>query len=310
VNDPAIPSAKPAVAVIIPTRNRKELLERAIASALRQTVAVQILVMDDGSTDGTEQLVRERYPAAHYQRVETPIGPACQRNRGAEATTAPYLLTLDDDCILQSPATLAQTLALFGHPRVAAVAIPFVNLLEDQRVRIAAPDSQRLWVTYKFWGGMVCFRRDAYLRAGGYREYLYMHVEEPDLAMRLLGAGYVIRLSTVDAIHHYESPLRDHVRLDMLGPRNHILFSWYNVPMPYAPIHLAGTAALTFKHGLKSRSPIGAVHGLYRGFSGILHEISQRRPVSRQTYRLARKLKKRGWLPMAEVEPLLPPIEP
>lgn len=294
--------------VIIPTRNRKAQLSAAVESALAQTVPLEILVMDDASTDGTGEMMREKFPSVVYCASPASVGPTAQRNRGAAMASTPYLVTLDDDCVLQSPRTVQQTLLLFGHPRVAAVTIPYVNVLQDQVLRGGTAEG-RAQVTYHYLGGMIVFRRDAYLAVGGYREYLFMHVEEPDLATRLLGAGWVIRLGNADPIHHYESPVRDRPRLHVLGPRNHVLYAWYNVPMPRLPIHLAGTTLQTLRHGIRKGITAKVLRGLGRGYGGILHEIRRRKPVSRKTYRLIQLLKTRQATPLEEIEPLLERLE-
>jgi len=87
----------PKVSVIIPTYNREKALGRAIDSVLEQTCGdFEIIVVDDGSTDGTREVVgayRERVRYI-YQENE---GPSCARNRGIEASKAKYIAFLDSD---------------------------------------------------------------------------------------------------------------------------------------------------------------------------------------------------------------------
>src|ERR1017187_4370293 len=81
----------PAVAVIVPTHNRIELLPKVLNSILAQTVSSEIYVMDDGSSDGTEAMVRRDFPQIHFYREEIPKGPTFQRNKGVEQTQAEFL---------------------------------------------------------------------------------------------------------------------------------------------------------------------------------------------------------------------------
>ena len=79
VND-AGGGATPASTVVITTKNRKDELRTALQSTLRQTVAVEILVFDDGSTDGTSQMVAAEFPQARLHRVEQSLGIIEARN--------------------------------------------------------------------------------------------------------------------------------------------------------------------------------------------------------------------------------------
>jgi glycosyltransferase involved in cell wall biosynthesis len=88
------------VTVVIPTRNRRELLARAaLASALRQTsVDIEVLVVDDGSTDGTARWIAELGdPRVRVIRHEAPRGVAAARNAGIADAAAPWVAFLDDD---------------------------------------------------------------------------------------------------------------------------------------------------------------------------------------------------------------------
>lgn len=85
------------VAVIVPTYNRASTLSRALDSVYAQTRrADEVCVVDDGSVDDTEELIRSRYPEAIYIRQEN-AGVSAARNRGVEATVSNYVAFLDSD---------------------------------------------------------------------------------------------------------------------------------------------------------------------------------------------------------------------
>jgi len=85
------------VAVVIPTFNRAAVLGRALESVFRQSrPAVQCLVVDDGSTDGTEALVRDSWPAATYLR-QPRRGVSAARNVGIENARSDWIAFLDSD---------------------------------------------------------------------------------------------------------------------------------------------------------------------------------------------------------------------
>jgi glycosyltransferase involved in cell wall biosynthesis len=303
-------ATKSRAAVIIPTHNRAQLLPKTLDSVLAQTIPTDIFVMDDASSDDTPQRIPRDYPQVKYLREEQNRGPSYLRNKAAAMSDADFIFTIDDDCVLTSPRTIEQTLASFDPPRVAAVTLPFINVRENRNVLSASPDPGKIIATYLFYGGMVAFRRDIFLAVGGYRSFLFMLVEEPDLMTRFLAAGYIVRLGSADPLEHFESPLRDSPRLHKLGPRNAVLYSYYNVPFPDFPVHLAGTMLACIKRGFHHGHPIMVLEGLGQGFAGIAHEWSQRAPVPRDVYKLSRLLKRRGEIPLGEMENDLPSIKP
>jgi glycosyltransferase involved in cell wall biosynthesis len=94
------------ISIIIPTYNRKELLQEAVASCLAQTYGnIEVLVIDDGSTDGTEKVVREllRGPWAGkvtYHRKANG-GASGARNLGLRLARGEYIQYLDSDDLLR-----------------------------------------------------------------------------------------------------------------------------------------------------------------------------------------------------------------
>lgn len=300
-------TAPPVASFVIPTRNRIEELRALLCSALAQTVPVEVLVMDDGASDAVAGMIRAEFSQVRYYSLGTGRGPAFQRNRGIELANGGVVFPVDDDTIMASSQTVAQTLAEFDHPRVAAVGIPFLNVRIDRQVRQRAPSGGGLWVEHAFVAAAHAIRRSVFLQVGGYREHFFYMGEEGDLCIRLLDAGYVVRLGTADPIHHLESPRRNFALADYCGRRNDVLFAWHNVPLPFLPLHLAGTTLNGLVFALRSRRP-RMLLGIIQGYLTALRRWRERRPVSRSAYRLHRRLKKNGACTLAAIERLLVPI--
>jgi glycosyltransferase involved in cell wall biosynthesis len=295
-------------AVIIPTHNRLEFLKKILDVLLAQTIGAEIFVMDDASADETKTAIPRDYPQVRYFREETARGPTFQRNKAAAMTEAEFLFTIDDDCVPTSKSMLEQAIALFDHPRVAAVTLPFTNVLEPGVVHSSAPEGG-IFATYGYYGGMVALRRDVFMSTGRYREIYFIQVEEPDLMIRMLARGYVVRLGSTPPMEHHESAYRDNPKRDRQGPRNFVLFAFFNTPWPDLPLHLAGTIAVCIRRGFSNGHPIRAMHGLLKGFPTAFRERKERAPVPRDIYLLSRILKKRGEIPLELLEPYLPPLK-
>ena len=97
----------PTVSVVIPTYNRKDMLREALNSLAQQTYPTdrfEIIVVDDGSTDGTDQIAAVAFPFTLRYFWQTNQGDATARNLGARQSQADILVFLDDD-ILVEPTT-------------------------------------------------------------------------------------------------------------------------------------------------------------------------------------------------------------
>src|SRR5207249_4509419 len=122
---------------------------------------------------------------------------------------ADIIVSIDDDAIFSSPRVVEQAVVAFGHPRVAAIAIPYTEPHKTEQMLQTAPDNREIWVTDSFRGTAHALRRDVFLELGGYREHLVHQGEELDFCIRLLEQGFVVRLGGRDHIIHYEAQHRD-----------------------------------------------------------------------------------------------------
>ena len=297
----------PVATVVIATKNRLGDLKRALASVVQQSVPLEVIVLDDGSTDGTSSFVAEHYPSIRLESCQVSQGYIVQRNRGAGLSTTPYVFSIDDDAEYPSLRTVEQTLRDFDDDRIGAVAMPFVDVLRSDAVRCVAPDAEGTYVTSMFIGTAYAVRRDLFVSLGGFCEAYYHQVEEQDFCMRLLAAGYVTRLGRADPIHHHESPIRSRARIQRQSAQNNLYFAWQHAPLPRLPVHWVGTLVALTRHWIaapSANSIMPTLRGVAYGFTGPFNRLIHRRPVSDSTYRLYRNLRKRK-MPLAEVEPLL-----
>jgi glycosyltransferase involved in cell wall biosynthesis len=296
------------VTVAITTRNRKDCLRTALQSAMAQTVQPEVLVIDDASTDGTAEMVRAEFPSVRLDQAPTALGYIVQRNRAARLASGEIIFSIDDDAAFSTPHVIEQTVAEFDHDRVGAVAMPFINVNQENQLLQRSYGDHGIFVTNSYIGTAHALRRDLFIKLGGYREYLFHQGEEQDYCVRMLQAGYVVRLGRADPIHHFESPRRDFRRMDLYGQRNLVLYVWYNVPWPEFPVNLMATSFLGLSLGVRVRRPWRAVRGQAMGYAAIIKQWRQRQPVSRQVYRLNRSIKRKPQ-PLEQIEMFLPPIE-
>lgn len=108
------------VSVVIPAYNRERLVAASIDSVLSQGVPLDLIVVDDGSTDETAKVVREYGDALRYHHQEN-RGIAGARNAGIALATAPLLAFLDSDDIWMPDKLKNQMAALDADPELEAV---------------------------------------------------------------------------------------------------------------------------------------------------------------------------------------------
>lgn len=294
--------------IVITTCNRREELRRAIASCLEQEGRIEVLVVDDGSSDGTAEMVRREFPQVRLERSEKTLGLIEQRHRAASLASAPIIVSIDDDAAFSSRRCVVQTLADFDHPRVGAVAIPNVDVNVDGEVRFRAPKEEGVFVCSEYRGTAHAVRRDLFLKLGGYPGYLFRQGEEAEFCIRLLEAGYVVRMGRADPVHHYVSPRRDWRQITYFGGRSAILLAWYSTPWYVLPVHWANSVVSYLRYGWRRGALGPAWRGLGAGFLSIPRQWSRRRPVRLTTWRLFRRLRASGGLPLEEIEAILPPL--
>lgn len=206
------------ISVVIPTRNREDLLRQAIASVQRQTAADwELLVCDDGSTDGTEAMVRERSrddPRIRWLGGESEAaegvsrGAPHQRNRGLAAAAGGVVLFLDSDDLL-APHALEQRSAAMENDAsldfVAAQGMAFTHRPGDRRELFNVMDRgeplERFVSGDMIWGTpSVLWRKTSVERIGGWDASL-RRLQDVELHTRALARG--LRFATLENVDWY-----------------------------------------------------------------------------------------------------------
>ena len=129
--------ASSIVSVVIPTYNRAYCLPRAVDSALGQThAAVEVIIIDDGSTDGTADLIKSRYgsePRVVYQH-QSNAGIAGARNTGLARVTGAYVALLDSDDVWKPWKLEVQLACMRAHPQLGMTWTDMVAVDPDGNV--------------------------------------------------------------------------------------------------------------------------------------------------------------------------------
>ncbi|TAK85442.1 MAG: glycosyltransferase family 2 protein [Betaproteobacteria bacterium] len=191
----------PTVSAVIPTYNRRRELAAAIASALCQTHRLhEIIVIDDGSTDGTwddlQALAASERSTRVLVRRQENAGPSAARNSALRLASGEFIAFLDSDDVWHENKT-ARQLAVFSaqpdHAMVGCVAEE-MNVFPGQR--IVPIDTGRLLFRNYFLTPGVIVRREVLASVGGFAEDM-SRCEDYDLWLRIAASHRCALLNEV-----------------------------------------------------------------------------------------------------------------
>jgi GT2 family glycosyltransferase len=218
------------VSVIITTFNRRTLLEECLQSVLRQEYQpLEIIVIDDHSSDDTVTTITSRYPMVRLLANDINRGVAHNRNVGALRAKGDFLLFLDDDAVLLETGHVANALKLLQSlPNIGQVGGSLTNITRfNHNINgingyiigvdgLTAPtflSSTRRGQHHicHYVPGNNCFmRRDVFFSVGGLDPGIGYPYDDTDLGMRLRRRGYWAAISWETAAYHKKSVIARH----------------------------------------------------------------------------------------------------
>ncbi len=211
--------------VVIPTLDASERLLETLASLERQSTRVEVVVVDNASTDGTAAAIAERHPEVRVLRNERNLGFGAAVNRAALSLEGDVLVLVNNDVVCE-PEFVERLLAPFGDPAVGMVAGVLLQAEAPDRIDSAGIE---LDTTLRAWdylwnepaselaragdpvgpcGGAAAYRLGPFQELGGFDETFFAYWEDVDLALRFRGAGWRCALAAdARALHKHGQTL-------------------------------------------------------------------------------------------------------
>jgi glycosyltransferase involved in cell wall biosynthesis len=216
-------NTKPAVTVVLPVHNGEATIGETVASVLSQTFRdLLLIVVDDGSTDGTQSAL-EIVDDSRLLVISTPhSGSAASRNRGVDYVASDFVAFIDADDVWLPTKLEAQCAALERMPQ-AAVAYCWTDYVEADG-SFLCPDGRPVfegWVyepllTHNFidCGSNILVRRQALLEVGGFDETLPV-LEDWELHLRLAAQAPFVCVPEA-LVHYRQSPGSQSTRIALM----------------------------------------------------------------------------------------------
>lgn len=281
------------LSIVIPTFNQCELLDRCLTSVVRHAPArAEVIVVDDGSRDGTAMHVAAKFPAVRLIRLPRNRGFCAAANAGWKAARGEIVELLNNDAEVTEGWT-KEPLRCFANPKLGAVAplvkrLPFRRLIDSagdeylsygmarKRLEGRAFSEQQLvpCEVFSASASSAFYRREAIERVGGFPERFGAYFDDVDLGFRLRLAGYHCLFVPSSVVYHWVSQSHSHSSrrlLHQVAANSERLF-WINLPAQRLALmvgpHLAYLLALMVYKGLK-----GEFGPWFSGKCSLLAEI-------------------------------------
>lgn len=259
--------------VVLVNRDTREQLLAALPTVLAEAPG-QVVVVDNGSSDGSAEAVRERFSGVEViARPDNP-GYGIAANQGIAACRAPFVLLLNSDVLLRPGALAALSSYLESHPRAGVAGPRLVNpdgtlqrscspflgsfrlIVEKSplgRLLAHVPAVRERWllrwsphdrprVVPWVMGAVLAFRREAFEQVSGFDPAFFMYAEEVDLCWRLRKAGWEVHFAPVTAVVHAGGASAAAVRTEMELCRIDSSRRFYR--RHYSPLHAAVLEAM------------------------------------------------------------------
>lgn len=246
------------IAVVILNFNGAEMLRAFLPSVVDYSPEAEVIVADNCSTDASEQVMREEFPAVRYIQLEKNYGFADGYNRALAQVEAEYFLLLNSDVEVTQGWLAPMLEYMDSHPDVAACQPKLLSYKNKKEFEYAGAcggfidkygypycrgrifdtveedKGQYDSVAELFWatGAALMIRAEDYRAAGGLDGTFFAHMEEIDLCWRLRSRGRGIVCIPQSCVYHVGGATlnKSNPRKTYLNFRNNLLMLYKNLP--------------------------------------------------------------------------------
>ncbi len=219
---------------VILTYNRRDDLLKTLAELRRGTSLPvgqwEACVVDNASSDGTAQAVREAFAEVRLVRRSSNEG-SIARNAGVEAARGRYVIFLDDDSYPLGETARRSVEYLENHPETALVG-----------GRVVLPDGSEDGAAFPLImpACALCVRKDVFRKVGGFSREFFRQAEEYDLIFRLLREGYRVERFEDLVYRHEKVPRsRNHGLIHQMDLRNNLILIERYLPRSLRKVYRA-----------------------------------------------------------------------
>jgi len=243
------------ITVVIPNWNGEALLRQCLQSLSLQSFSdVEIIVVDNASTDGSAGMGATEFPAAQFLRMRTNLGFSRAVNFGLRRAESPLILLLNNDTVVHENClerlyhrimaeaercggVQCRMMNYFDRERIDSLGIQirrrrFYDLASGEEY---AERHQQRGRVLGLCAGAALFRREFFEHVGLFDKRFFAGYEDVDLALRGIRRGWYFAYEPEAVVYHHRSPTYDTMksRKRLESRKNMFLLGYKNFPRPY-----------------------------------------------------------------------------
>ena len=285
--------------IAVLTWNRKDVLSQLLSELiLIKHPKVEIVVVDNGSWDGTAELVSTKFQEVRLIALDKNTGVA-GRNRGMAQARGLYTITIDDDILGLDEGALNHLRTMFeSEPTLGAICFKVTDFYSGAICNWCHPNrpeelAHQSFETNEITEGAVAFRNDTLARTGLYPDRFFISHEGADLAARILNHGYAIYYTPQVAVRHKYAPeARETWRRYYYDTRNSFWVAIRNYRLFFATGYLLRRICSMLIYSVRDGFFGAWMRAIKDALAELPEMMNQRHPISVETERKIRRLNK------------------
>lgn len=292
-----INSDQPKVTISVLTYNRSQMLDELVASLCELRYSpLEIIVIDNHSQDETVHIMKKYLSKVNYIRNNENIGVAA-RNIALERAEGEIVITLDDDVAGITDDDINNVVNIFrASPTISAINFKVINPHNQEIINwihhCKVEDyHDQVFDTYEITEGAVAFSKKALDEVGYYSPHYFISHEGPDLAFRLLEAGYDVIYTGSVTVHHFSAEGgRENWRRYYYDTRNQFWLAGRNFPITHSLVYLSRGLLSMLVYSVRDGYTKYWFKAVYDGIAGLKEVTKERVVLSKRTMSIIKKI--------------------
>lgn len=275
------------VSIVMLAWNRKEDVRESLTRIAEiEYDNYEVIVVDNASTDGTQELVKTEFPHVNLIEMSENVGIKAY-NVGFEQAKGDYIIIIDDDSFPAKTAMRRMVNAFEQDPQLGVCAFDVRNYYNYDDINQDIDNDEGVKAVPRdyymgFNGAGVGVRKDVFKQIGYYPEEFFLYFNEMDCAYKIWDAGYKIEFfSNIVSYHKYSPANRASWRAPFYYTRNAFWLIWKHFPTDAAIKATAKLIYNCFYYSMEQKTNV-YLKAMWDAFKNSSKLKGKRKPVSKE----------------------------